>query len=432
MKLNFGHLTLAGLLFTALSGTAATVQLNNGKIVDGDVVRQDPLMIWMNINGATYELSRSNVLWFSSDKVSHSMLRNDDVVGIPYRREPMHISGAVVEAVPVQSKSDVRTPNLINPNQRVTVEVPLPATPAPMIRNPKDEIPISTNYVAPSAPVAVPVTPGKPEVLPHLGTSLIPTTATTVPVTAPRTEADINRLRRAIPQLSDAADPADNREASEALRASGDTGLAMLIQDGLYNSIPSVRTHSVELLATLGGTRVLKPLIEAFHAAAVPTIPSYQVGYVTTLTGQISRLTGQDYYFYARRTARAPEIAAQMVSWWNVNLNRFPQLGEAPIDPNAPNAAQLVRQARTLVLIHRDFGGANLPQEVAPQLTVDDATTLLNGVNGIPRASDNSFTDRLNTAQEPSVPKIPDDALSAPGKWREEQQAERLREEKAR
>ena len=235
-----------------------------------------------------------------------------------------------------------------------------------------------------------------------------------------------------IPQLSDAADPADSREAAEAIRVAGDAGLTMLIQDGLYNTIPSVRTHSVELLATLGGTRVLKPLIEAFHAAAVPTIPPYQVGYVTTLTGQIARLTGQDYYFYARRTGRAPEIAAAMVTWWNENMYRFPQLGEAPVDPHAPNATQLVRQARALVLVHRDFGGANLPQEVAPQLTPDDATVLLNSVNGIPRASDNSFTDRLNTAQEPAVPKIPDDALSAPGKWREELQAERLREERAR
>ena len=434
MLMNFKQITLVGLLLTAASGYAATVELKDGKIVDGDVVRENPAMIWMNINGETYELSRSNVLWYSSDRMDHHLLRNIEPNTPLSRREVAHISGTVNQPFQIE----IRTPILPTQNRPVAV-VPAPETrvavvvPAPreeiVVPAPKvDPEPVNTNYVPPATPGVRTSTEALPT-LPRMTSGLIPVTD----VNVRRTEADLNVLRRAIPQLSDAADASDRREAIEALRAAGDVGLTMLVQDGLYNTIPSVRTESVELLATMGGTRVLKPLIEAFFSTANSTIPPYQVEYVNMLTGQISRLTGQDFYFYARRTARAPEIAGQMVAWWNINMDRFPQLGETPIEPTAPNFAQTVRQARTLVLIHRDFGGANLPHEVAapPQVNSPDAQALINTVNGIPRASDNSFTDRVNPAQEPSVPKIPDDALSAPGKWREEQQTERRKEMEA-
>jgi hypothetical protein len=150
------------------------------------------------------------------------------------------------------------------------------------------------------------------------------------------------------------------------LQQSGDHGVAVLVAHGLYHDSPLIRARSAELLGTLGGQRVLRELIEAFYASAAPTVPPYQREYVKMLRDQISTITNKDFYFYIRRTARAPEIAAEMVNWWDQHWQTVvPQLGEPELDQTSPYYFEELRILRTLTLVKRDFSNnTNYPASV--------------------------------------------------------------------
>ena len=561
---------LAGIAVTMVSSYGATVQLNDGSIVDGTVVRQTTRFIYLNTGGANYEISRADITWFSSTTMDHRLLDDGEVPGpcvglngidcsfVKNREADVRDVDAVVvrdlnaDAPAVQAEPDhrmvhpardtrtwkydpdeqythheetppssrvilpKRAPDEIIPTNEpapinTSVETPNRAiveTPRPIVEpnrpivQPNQTVrsaqtvrpapfsgPVST--VRPASPVAQPRTlpydrtgsnelDKVPSAPPPAGLSPapqlnagppytnVPPAAGYEPVPPPssqgtaapavresslapnpnpdphaaavvytpnaravtHTEAEINRLREAIPHLSDAADLSDRSQAIETLHGAGDAGLSILVEDGLYNAIPSIRTRTADLLGTWAGQRALKPLIEAFYAGAYATIPSYQTSYMQMLAGQISRLSGQDYYFYSRRSARAPELAASMLSWWDQNWEQMPaQIGEGALDPSHPNFHAMLKIERTPALIHRDFAGSNLPPEIAgpPQVNSPGEQEFLRSIPVIPRGSINSYVDRANSGQEPSVLKSPDPALSAPGRFRDELYAERLR-----
>jgi hypothetical protein len=529
---------LAGLTVAMASSFGATVQLSDGRIADGTVVRQTPLFIYLNTGGDTYEISRSDITWFSSTTVDHRLLDEGEVpgpcVGLngiecsyiknsdapAVQAEPDHRTVRAPATNVVTEAVEEREPQAVLPPAPPQAGPILPTRPAPSVNRAPEPEPINTSHeagpletnktvepapatgrvdtVRPASPVPVPRTfpndlsgvnegPKLPSTPPPEGQSPYPQTilgppyvnpppaaGPQVPAPAnqqegatapqirdsgeaptrelrerrvvndvtppppalpfPRTEAEINRLREAIPMLSDSADPSDRTQAIETLHSAGDPGLAILVEDGLYNAIPSIRTRAADLLGTWGGQRVLKPLIEAFYSAAYPTLPSYQIDYVQTLAGQLSRLTNQDFYFYARRSARAPEVAAAMISWWDQNWDRVPpQLGEPELDPTHSGYKEMLKIERSLALIHRDFAGSNLPPEIAgpPQPNSPADQEFLRTIPVIPSGSINSYGDRANTSQEPTVLKVPDPSRDAPGRFREGLYAERLREAEA-
>ena len=245
----------------------------------------------------------------------------------------------------------------------------------------------------------------------------------------PQAAEDVAALQEAVNNLSLAA-ALQRSDAEVMLRNAGDVGLAALIQWGLYHELPSVRAHSAELLGTWGGQRVLKYLIEAFYSAAYPTIAPYQVRYVATLDQKISQLTGQDYSFPVRRSGQAPEVANQMVLWWNANYGKLPpQLGEPALNANHPQFEAWLREVRSLTLQRRDFEGSNLPEDIAsPPLPTEPAGQ--RAVDLVPTVSGNFGIDRnVSTSLTPSVLKNPAPQRDAPGDFRRRLYEAKLRGE---
>jgi len=384
-------------LMTILSPVcwAATIALQDGRIYDGTLVAEDNYGYLMNIKGARVQLPRSKVSWFSNETVDH------DKVTAQTNPAPA--------AEPVKKFGAVETPNLAGEQPIPVTNTPEPA-PAPPANPPATVAPV------PAPAPAAPLTPAPPM---------------EIALPAPRDALEAAAIKQAVDSLRDDADPTNRSQAIETLRSAGDVGLAALVEYGLYNPIPSVRASAVQLLGDLGGRSVLKYLIEAFYSAAQPTIPPYNREYVRALTGQISRLTSQDYYFYERRSNRAPEVAQKMVDWWNANWDKVPlQLGEPILDATRPDYQPLIRAMRTLRLEHHDFGGANLPSDIAgppiPNTAAENAFVQTFPI--IPRVG-------INTGQEPSyshtptVEKVPAPERDYPGLLRRQEYSERLREQ---
>jgi hypothetical protein len=309
----------------------ATVALDDGRIFDGTVIAEDNYGYLMNIKGARVQLPRSKVRFFSQDTVPH------DKVNLQGPRPP---------AGPVK--------------QFGVVEMPPPApgvqpAPAPNVPNVPPNVPNAPNGAPPPAGPPAANQPAGP-VAPQIE----------VVFPAPRDANEAAALKQAIDDLREDADPTNRPQALETIRAAGDIGLGALLEYGLYHPLPSIRATAAQLLAQLGGPRVLKYLIEAFYSAGNPTIPPFNREYVRVLTGEISRLTAQDFYFYARRSNRAPEIAQKMMEWWAANADKLPpQLGEPLLDQSRPDYAPIIHALRTLRLEHRDFAGINLPPDIA-------------------------------------------------------------------
>lgn len=428
---------LCVLMLSLSSAFGATVQMDDGRILNGSVVRQNPVTLWLRVDGDIYQISRDNVSWFSSTDADKQVLLeepNEEIclncpsgASYPYNTSHHEELNARIAIRDDEPRRVVLTEPIreARPAVRETREVNLEKVePAPINTSTPIAPPAEANRVTPVAPVdetghtISPVAPGSSLATPPFEYA------------QPRTEAEANSLRLAIPQLSEFAESGDRSAAEETLRAAGPVGLSALYQYGLYNAIPSVRTRAAQLLGEQGGQKAIKPLIEAFYSAASPTIAPYQVQYVETLANQLARLTGQDYYFYARRTARAPEIAAGMLDWWNSNWQNVPpQLGEPKLDPTRRDYAELLRKVRTLNLIHRDFPGANLPPEVAapPIPNSPSEQEFLSTIPRLPRETINSYGPRAATSGEIPVIKAPDETRDMPGQFRREQMAERLR-----
>ena len=225
-------------------------------------------------------------------------------------------------------------------------------------------------------------------------------------------------------------DVQERMDARAALANAGDRGLAVLATWGLYNDQPDTRARAATLLGELGGQRVLKSLIEAFYATADTTIPSFNRGFVEALVRQISRLTGQDWHFYLRGTTRAPQVADEMVRWWNQHIDLLPrQLGEPALNPINVSYQTALEQTRALRLEKRYFSGVNIPPAMAypaPGNTVAEQM-YAETIPTIP--ADPYFRRETTWSQEVPVPKIPSPALDAPGRFREQQYLERFARE---
>lgn len=181
----------------------------------------------------------------------------------------------------------------------------------------------------------------------------------------PENDVELQMLCNAVDNMRDGTTPAVRALADAALRKAGDHGLAVLVAYGLYNDVPSIRTGSAEMLGSLGGMRVIRELIEAFYSAATPTVPPSQHEYLKMLRDQVSSVTENDFFFYIRRTSRAPEVAAEMVSWWDQHWQTVQsQLGEPKLDQTSPYYFEELRSLRTLKLVKRKFGSANYPADV--------------------------------------------------------------------
>jgi hypothetical protein len=409
---------IVGLIISSASGVfGATVQLDDGRALDGDVFLQTPAVIVLNAyDGNSYEIQRIHVTWFSSDTVDHAILA-----------EPVEIACGVESGINCAFQPNAQPANPASePQPRVTT----PAAENAPLKAPVLDQPPPAAKPQSSAPVApradeepIPASFSAPLVVPPFD------------FPQPATEAQGNALRDAIPQLSDSADPTDRTLAEDALRSAGPVGLSALLKYGLYSPIPSVRTRAANLFSALGGRSVLKHLIEAFYSGAYPTIAPYQVAYIETLATNISRLTGKDFFFYARRSSRAPEVANAMVAWWNDNWRNLPaQLGEPKLDPARADYEALLREVRKLNLIHREFPGGNLPSEaLSPPLPPTPAEQqFLNTIPVVPRDSINNSGPRVAADQQPVVVKEPAPSRDEPGQIRQQIYLDRLKELEAR
>jgi len=282
--------------------------LNDGRIFDGDIIGSNEYSYFMLADGLRYEFPRSKVAWLSSTHANiHATLFN-----------LAESSEAACVPVKVPQKQAAAQPPASEPAAQEKTE------PASVPVSAYAEEPVV--FVAPLPDIHLPL-PENPRIT--------------------------NYLRSAVQDLSDQADPGLRPPAIEALREAGAHGLAILVEDGLYNIDPSVRAQSVELLGTLGQKNVLRHLIEAFQTAASAHIPSDQTNYIYELTDWISTLTDDD--FYIRERGGAPAVAENMTAWWNRNWMNMPrQLGEPQLDPEAPDYMAQLKELRRLHSSQKD------------------------------------------------------------------------------
>jgi len=217
-------------------------------------------------------------------------------------------------------------------------------------------------------------------------------------------------------------------EARRILGDAGDAGLAVLAEYGVYHDSPLVRTRSVDLLAEMGGQRVLKLLIEAFHSAARPTTEPYQLPYMAALIRNISSLSGTEFQANPPGSG-SPGIAAKMEDWWQQHYTKLPpQLGEAALNPGSANYAAKLAAARNLILTRHEFAAAYTPPavSVSPSTPAAEPPTAIVPPPTIPRNLDQER--ETSTSQEPAVERPDTTIRDTPGLRRQQEYLEKIRE----
>ncbi|HYG77971.1 MAG TPA: hypothetical protein VEK08_23400 [Planctomycetota bacterium] len=300
------HQIMVHLLFiTCGLACASTVQLDDGRVFNAEVVDQDNAFYLFRINGRLAQIPRDRVVNISDQQP----------------RATKEVAPGVAVFNSTSAGMIIRGEAALPPEQ--------PQQPAEPFSEP-----------------AIPVTVGTPPV---------------ARMPLPDDPDRLQTLRNAVNSLRSQF-PDQRINAEQTVAGAGEAGLAALAVYGLYNASPDIRTRSVQLLGTLAGRTALKQMIEAFYAAARPTIPPYQVEFVGALADQISALTGQDFRFQARSGSMAPIVAQRMIQWWRLNYDQLPpQLGEPTIPLTDPNYAASINQLRQLNLEEREFGGSNYP-----------------------------------------------------------------------
>jgi len=361
-----------------LSAWSATVELNDGRKYFASDVTESSWGYSMRINGSLIQLPRSMVSNVTNEGKGELPAEGTIVTLDAASGPPLMISGPIPRP---------KNPPVIDPKEREPINVS---------SEPANE----AQHVAVERPVY------------HLP--------------LPRDPMVMRRLFDAVNALG--FENTDSRaDAHRILTSAGDEGLAVLLERGLYHPVPSVRTGAVRMLGTLGGKRVLKPLLEAFFAAAAPTVPPYQVSYVDALASVISNVTGQNFSYYARRSARGPEVASAMVQWWNQNWQSLPpQLGEPELDLRTPSNVSYVKEFRQLNLQPRQFGGLNHPLGMTLPRRGRDVEQMRTGIPTIPR---NAINERdISESFTPGADKSPGPGRDYPGQWREQEMINRLRQ----
>jgi hypothetical protein len=304
----------------------------------------------MLADGLRYEFPRSKVVWFSSSHANiqaslRILAESSSETLVPCEPTVTNRPAATTQPAPVAPAAPANPPvDYENPPENSTnppANVNPPegnTTPPPNNTNPPQSSAKPPAVV--TEPPALPVSAGDDAAL-----FVAPRPELSLPL--PDDERVAKYLREAVQDLSDEADPGLKPPAMEALRDAGAHGLAILVESGLYNIDPTIRTHSVQMLGTLGQDNVLRYMIEAFQTAASAHIPSDQISYVGELTDWISVLTNGD--FYIRERGAAPVIADEMAAWWNRNWMNVPrQLGEPQLDPEAPDYMAQLKELRRL------------------------------------------------------------------------------------
>ena len=319
MKIRSAFLSTVYIIaFFSFMAHGATVELNDGRRIKGEILEQNDRWYTVMVDGGPVQLPRSQI---------SKVIANQNE--------------KIVDRLP--NEETRLSPPYISPSGIAEV--------APGISPRRDEEPINVSYQAPASRIE-PATVRRPAAPPEV----------TLPLPDAAEQA---RLQDAIDSLR-AEESFDTRAVAEAtLNTAGDGGLAVLASYGLNHPRPSVRTESARLLASYGGPRVLKYLIEAFWSASVSPTPPYQLAYVKTLSIWISRLTGADFTVYVWRTTEAPQLADDMVAWWNANLLKLPpQMGEPRIDPLSANYRDNLRSMRALNLEKRRYADSTVPAEL--------------------------------------------------------------------
>lgn len=338
---------LAGMVLATAAGLqAATIELKDGRVFDGDIIDTSEYSYFMLADGLRYEFPRSKVVWFSSTHANiQASLRNlaesSNETLVPCEPTVTNRPAATTKpapAAPANPPVDYENPPENSTNPPANVNPPESNTTPPNNTNPPQS---SANPPAVvTEPPALPVSAGDDAAL-----FVAPQPELSLPL--PDDERVAKYLREAVQDLSDEVDPGLKPAAIEALRDAGAHGLAILVESGLYNIDPSIRTQSVQMLGTLGQQNVLRYLIEAFQASASAHITFDQMNYITELTDWVSVLTNEDFYIRAR--CAGPIVAEDMTEWWSRNWMNVPrQLGEPQLDPEAPDYMAQLKELRRL------------------------------------------------------------------------------------
>jgi hypothetical protein len=355
---------LAGMVLATAAGLqAATIELKDGRVFDGDIIGTSEYSYFMLADGLRYEFPRSKVVWFSSTHANiQASLRNlaetSSETLVPCEPTVTNRPAATTQPAPVAPAAPANPPvDYENPPENSTnppgnVNPPEKSTNPPANVNPPESntTPPPNNTNPPQSSANPPAVVTEPKALPvsagdDAALFVAPQPELSLPL--PDDERVAKYLREAVQDLSDEADPGLKPPAIEALRDAGAHGLAILVESGLYNIDPTIRTHSVQMLGTLGQDNVLRYLIEAFQTAASAHIPSDQISYVGELTDWISVLTNED--FYIRDRGAAPGVSDGMAAWWARNWMNVPrQLGEPQLDPEAPDYMAQLKELRRL------------------------------------------------------------------------------------
>jgi hypothetical protein len=357
---------------------AATVQLNDGRVYDADVIAEDKTALLLSIGGMRVQIPRTMIASVDSNAREDAPppLKDGEIrVLAPSGNAPIIVGGAVRPAAPRLAISEQK----------------------------REREGIAVSREAPNCP--------------HVEAKL----------PLPEDPVKLDQLRDAVNSLRSG----NEANAVNLIRDSGPEGLGALVRFGLYHESPLVRTRAIQLLAQMGGQSAMKPLVEAFYAAAHPTIAPYQVQYVETLTDHISRLAGRNFHFYVRSGARAPMVAENMVQWWRQNYAKLPpQLGEPELDPNDECYQTQLAELRALTLERREFLGNSLPPDIAPEAL--PGTPAMEGyLATVPRIPDNLQLERnvphASTGFAPKPVEMGAD-VDSPGYRRREEYTRRMRE----
>jgi hypothetical protein len=385
VKITHGLLALG--LALAWPAQAGTVALDDGRKFEFETLEKSGQFYNLRAKGGTLQFPKSRVLsvdFSERAKSEHGEMPKNGILIISPTSKRVSVSGAVTARAP-KPRADMRDP---------------PGREIPVVYEKEDAAPPATR----PAPVAV--------------------------LPLPEDPAELAALRAAVDNLSAPPGSPERMAALQSLTRAGDAGLAALVERGLCHERPGVRALSTRMLGDLGGRRVLKHLIEAFYAAAAPTIPPYQVQHMRALSEQVSMLTGENFTFYARSGSRGPLVAARLVNWWGQNWEQAgPQLGEPLIDPGNPEGLARLKTLRKLKLLRRVFGGESLPPELAGPPVENSAADkqFARSFQTVP--SDFSLDRNRSTSLAPVVPKNPSPARDAPGEFRRREHAGRLRGE---
>jgi hypothetical protein len=323
-----------------VSARAATVQLNDGRVYEADVLAEDKNALLLGINGMRVQIPRT-------------MIASVDAAAREDAQAPL--KDGEIRLLSPGGSTAIMVGGASRPPQRVVVSEQ---------KGERESIAVSRE--APNCPKLEAKLP------------------------LPEDPVKLDQLRDAVNGLQ----AAGNGDSLNLITASGPEGLGALVRFGLYHQSPIVRARSVQLLSQLGGQSALKALVETFYSAAHPTIPPYQVQFVENLTDQITRLTGHNFHFYVRSGARAPMVAQNMVQWWRQNYAALPpQLGEPELDPKDECYATELADLRALTLERREFAGTSLPADISPK-ALPGTPTQEGYLTTVPRIPDNLQLER--------------------------------------